>query len=189
MTKTKAISLFVFGILSLSVAYSQPEAVSASLSKVIVDYSNQFPKYLGEPLTSNPQSEEFGSKICIAGAEQCTITKYSAKSKTVYSWQARMPVSEDFSSAVKTYKELFQQAQQTVVTLGDKTFHLVGTYKEPTESLRFHSIILTPDSKDRALKNLKLEILLEADMLEWGIRVILYDKERLDDERGPVIEN
>lgn len=189
MTKTKVMTLLILTFFSLSRAYSQPEPVSTSLSRVIVDYTNQFSQYLGEPLTSNPQTEEFGSGICIAGAEQCTITRYSAKGKSVYSWQARMPQTDDFATAKKLFKELFQQAQQTVVNIDGKTFHLTGTYQEPNESLRFHSIILTPDIKDRSLKNLKLEILLEADMLEWGIRVILYEKERQDEERGPIREN
>lgn len=189
MTKTTLLTFLFFGFFSLSRAYSQPQSVSASLSLVIVDYTNQFKQYIGEPLTSNPQTEEFGSEICVAGAEQCTITRYSSKGKPVYSWQARMPVTDDFAKAKKLYKELFQQAQQTVVNLDGKTFRLTGTYQEPDESLRFHSLILTPDIKDRSLKNLKLEILLEADMLEWGVRIILYEKERQDEERGPIREN
>lgn len=189
MMKTKAIFFLFFGVFTLSVAQAQPEPVSTSLSKVVADYSQQFARYLGEPLASNPQTEEFGSEICIAGAEQCTITKYSAKGKSVYSWQARMPVMEDFETAKKQFKQLFQQAQAATITLGEKSFHLTGVYKEPTENLRFHSLILTPDIKDRSLKDLKLEILLEADMLEWGLRVILYEKERQDEDRGPIREN
>ncbi|MBI1342088.1 MAG: hypothetical protein GC171_04030 [Terrimonas sp.] len=167
----------------------QPVATPGNLSRIINDFQFNFQHITGELLIENPQTTEYGSELCLNGAEQCTITRYSAKGKPVYSFQAKMPATEDFNKVKKQYQELFKQAIQVVLTVGENAYQLTGTYAEPSESLAFNSILLTPDSKEKAIRKLKVEILLEADMLEWNIRVLVYDREREDDERGAIKEN
>jgi len=185
MIKTSRFILFFLLLFSGFRSLAQTQ----NLALILAEYPSQFAQLKTEPLTSDFQTEVFGSRLCISGAEQCTITKYSSEGKPVYSFEARMPVQEDFSIAKRQFKQLFIEVQTVEVNLGGKLVKFKGTYTEPKESNRFNSIILTPDTREKNLRNLKIEVLLEADMLEWRTRLIVYEREREDNERGSATEN
>jgi len=69
-----------------------------------------------------------------------------------------------------------------------KNAFLSREYVKPAEEKKFNSIIFTTPGKDEMLKKLKVELTLQNELLEWVIKVLVYEKEREDDERGEIID-
>lgn len=55
--------------------------------------------------------------------------------------------------------------------------------------MKFTSILLSPEPGLELLKKMKVEIILQAvEPMEWKVKLLIYDREREDDERGAVRE-
>ena len=65
---------------------------------------------------------------------------------------------------------------------------LKGEYESPVEQKKFASVVLSFDPADESLKKLKVEIVMEAEQMEWKIKVLVYDRDHEDDERGEIVE-
>ena len=63
-----------------------------------------------------------------------------------------------------------------------------GDYIKPSEAIKFTTIVLDAGDKTPELKNLKLALILETEMLEWVIKIQVYEKEREDKDKGPAID-
>jgi hypothetical protein len=59
---------------------------------------------------------------------------------------------------------------------------------KPSEAIKFTTVVLDAGDKIPELKNLKLALILEADMLDWAIKIQVYEKEREDKDKGPAID-
>ena len=166
---------------------SNPD-VRQALEKVISDYPNGFSALKGEVLANNPQTVEYTSLLQFKSAEWNSITEHSGKTP-VYSWQARMLSNEEFGVAEKKYKALFKELKNVSLTLNrDYSYGLDGTYEEPSESRKFATSVfhLTPNAT--YLPNVKVELSLQYELLEWKIYLTVYQKERNDEERGKTKE-
>jgi len=163
--------------------------IGPDIKKVIQDYPNQFSNIKGEVITQNPQSTDYACNLKVNGAEEVSITQYSANKKyPIASWQAVMLTTDDFEDAKKKFKSLFNQlnnlsSNETV------SFHLKGKYETPVEEKKFTSVIFTADNGSTTLKKLRVELSMQYELLEWKLKVLLYEKEREDNERGAVEEN
>lgn len=62
-----------------------------------------------------------------------------------------------------------------------------GEYIQPSESIKFTTIVFIASDKNDELKNLKIGLVLETEMLDWVIKIQVFDKQRDDKERGPVV--
>ena len=163
-------------------------AFQASLANVAGHYPNQFKEIAGELIKENPQSTEYRSLVTIKGAEECIVTKFSAKGKDIYSWQAVMLTTEDFEEALKKFKSLYNSIQRLAVDINGMSTHLGGEYIKPVEEKKFNSIIFTVPDKYESLKKFRVELTLQSELLEWVIKILVYEKEREDDERGEIID-
>jgi hypothetical protein len=153
------------------------------LQNVIRGYFNHFQNETGEELISNPQSIEYASLIKIAGAQNCVITKYSSRKKEVYSFNAVMLETDDFEVVKKQFKNLFNAFNNTPVRLSpNHSFQLKGVYESPEEEKGFTSIIFKPMPADESVRHLQVELSLEAELMQWKIKVSVYEKDRKDDE-------
>ncbi|MEQ1675470.1 MAG: hypothetical protein ABL876_02140 [Chitinophagaceae bacterium] len=163
--------------------------VGNDVKKVIEDYPNRFINLMGEVIKENPQSTDYQCNFKVNGAEESFITRYSAK-KEVCSWEALMLTTENFEKAKQKFKSLFNQLQNLSVMVGEgKPFHLKGTYEAPAESKKFTSIVFSFEPENDTVKKMKVEILLQfIAPMEWKVRVLVYDKDREDDERGATKE-
>ena len=95
------------------------------LKKVINDYPNNFKNLIGELIIEHPQFADYACNFKIAGAEEATVTKYSAKRQDIASWQATMITTEDFEEASKKYKWLYNQLKtMTISASNGYTFSL-----------------------------------------------------------------
>lgn len=163
--------------------------VAADVKKVIEDYPNQFTNLMGEVITENTQSTDYLCNFNVNGAEESFVTKYSAK-KDVCSWQALMLTTESFDKAKQKFKSLFTQLNNLPVHIGaTKNLHLKGKYELPEEDKKFTSIIFSIEPAIGVADKLKVEISLQYFApMEWKVKMMVYDREREDDERGKTIE-
>lgn len=162
--------------------------VKHALEAVITDFPKEFADLKGEVLAYNPQTVEYVSKLEFKTAERNVITQHSGK-RPVYSWQALMATAEEFEAAAKKYKSLYHQLKGMSLTLNrDYTYSLTGEYDAPDESKKFATTVfhLFPNASN--LPKVKVELSLQYEMLEWKLYIIVYQKEREDDERGRIEE-
>lgn len=157
-----------------------------NLSMVISDFPNQFAAIKGDTISVNPQTIEFASKLDFKEASQNSIVLYKAQ-KQIYSWQAVLLNTEDFEEASKKYKWLYNQLKVMTVKLeGGYSFTLSGNWNAPEESKTFSSSIfkLTPNAGN--MPKLKIEASMQYEFPEWKVSLLVYEKEREDDERGDI---
>jgi hypothetical protein len=163
--------------------------LGTDIRKVIREYPHQFSSLQGNIIQENPQTVDYECIFKVSGAESSSITKYSARNKMVYSWQALMLTTEDFEEAKKKFKSLYSIFNHLAVKMdyGD-TFYLSGHYEEPVEEKSFSSSVLTFEKADKITHKMKLEVSLQYEMPEWKVRVIIYERDREDNEQGDIIE-
>ena len=185
--------LFLFSFSFISQAQLRLPGISNSdvrqaLEKVLIDFPKGFSTLKGEVLNNNPQSVEYASLLPFKSAEENTIIEYSGK-EPVYSWQARMLTTEEFSVAEKKYKALYRDLKNISLTLNrDYSYGLSGKYDEPSERRKFATTVfqLTPSAS--SLPKVRVELSMQYEMMEWKVYLTVYQKEREDNERGKVEE-
>lgn len=160
----------------------------ADIQKVVDQYPHQYAEIRGEVINQNPQTVEYASLIKPDGVEGATITKYSALGKEVVTWQSTVLVTEDFEAAAKKYKWLYQQLKGMDIKYVADLYTLRGPYTEPDESIGFATSILTPDHPPLPLARLKVEVQLNFEFPEWKVGLLIYDKEREDEEQGDIYD-
>ncbi len=172
------ISALVFKTSSAQLKLPVINGVTNDVKKVIEDHPNQFANLKGEMIAQTTQTIDYACLFEANGAEETTITKYSSK-KEIYSWQALMLTTESFEKAKQKFRSLFNQLNNLPVKSGDQQYKLKGDYVQPDNKKKFSSAILSAGDK------LKVEISLQAyEPMEWKVKIIIYDTEREDDERG-----
>ena len=70
----------------------------------------------------------------------------------------------------------------------DYSYSLAGEYDKPDESKKFSTTVfhLFPNASN--LPKVKVELSLQYELLEWKIYLLVYQKEREDEERGKIKE-
>ncbi|MBD0331735.1 MAG: hypothetical protein ICV66_03695 [Chitinophagaceae bacterium] len=177
-------AFILFGQAQIKLPFSS--SLQNDIQKIVLEYPEEFINLRGDILIQNPQSIEYKSLITPAGAEEAVITKYSSAKKAIYSWKAVMLVTENFDDAVKKYRQLFSQLNDMAVEFNGEIFHLKGEYEAPLENKKFYSSMLYLSRADDALRKLKVEVLLHYNFPEWKVELLVYEKEREDDERGEI---
>ena len=184
------VSLLLFYSLSASSQLKLPvnNALRSDFQKIISEYPQHFESIRGDIINQNPQSIEYASQIKVGDAQECMIVKYSSGIKPIYSWQALMFNSEDYEAASKKYKWLFNQLKGLNIFYVNDQYTLKGDFEEPDESRKFTTSILAPVAPPQPLRKLKIEIALLFEFPEWKVNLLVYEKEREDDERGEIKE-
>jgi len=134
---------------------------------------------------ANPQAIEFESKVSAQEAIKCRVIKYSSNTKDVYSCEAEMPKSEVFEETSGKFRAIYNSLQHFSVEINGINAFFKADFIKPTESIKFTTIVFDAGGKTPELKKLKIALLLESEMLEWVIKIQVYEKEREDKEKGP----
>lgn len=181
---TTIFSLFLLSAFS-QLRLSLVSGIASDVKKVIEDYPNRFINLMGEVIEQHPQSTDYACNFTVNGAEKAFITRYIAK-KEICSWEALMLTTESFEKARQKFKALFNQLNNLSVDIGDsKNIRLKGVYQIPAEEKKFTSILFGFEPDKDNLKKLKVELSLEYRApMEWKVKVMVYDREREDNERG-----
>lgn len=195
MKPVKSLVLFTICTVVLTTSNAQinlpssPNPIQPELEKVIKDYFNHFMNIRGEEIGQNPQSTEYHSSITIKGAEECSVTKYSSTKNEVWSWQAVMLTTEEFETAKKKFKTLYSQVNDLAVHFEDQlACSFKGNYEIPSEAKKFTSVIFSDQTKNETVRPLRIELTLEYKLTEWEIKILVYGKEREDNEQGKTKE-
>jgi hypothetical protein len=186
LTATFLFILFVFSLSAQVIPIKN--AFQNDIAKVISDYPNGYKNIIGEQIIENPQSIEFECLVKVKDAIKCKLVKYSSNLKDIYSWEADMIKTDDFEAASKKFRELYNSLQHLSVNINGSTAVFKGDYIKPSEAIKFTTIVLETGDKSPELKSLKLALILETDMLDWVIKIQVYEQEREDKEKGPAID-
>ena len=68
------------------------------------------------------------------------------------------------------------------------TFYLKGKYIEPVEERNFTSALLSFELPDQITRKMKLEVSMQYELMEWKVKVMIYERDREDAEQGEVAE-
>jgi hypothetical protein len=99
-----------------------------------------------------------------------------------------MLTTDDFEEALKKFKSLYNSIQHLTVDINGTSTKLRGEYIKPVEEKKFNSIIFTVPDIYENLEKFRVELTLESEFLDWVVKVMVYEKEREDDERGEIID-
>ncbi|MFL5807957.1 MAG: hypothetical protein ACJ749_00470 [Flavisolibacter sp.] len=157
-----------------------------NLTRVVEAFPSHFSNLRGDTLIENPQTIEFASLLDFKTARENSITQYKS-AKPIYSWQAVFTSTEEFDEAVKKYKWLYNQLKVMTITVDNGySFTMSGDYDAPDESRKFSSSIfkLTPNAS--SMPKLKIEVSMQFEFPEWKVSLLVYEKEREDDETGDI---
>lgn len=157
-------------------------AFQTDVEHVIMDYPNSFQHYIGDELVKNPQSTDYSSLLKIRGSEDCRITKYPSDKRNFYSFQSVLLTAEEFEAAKEKFHSYYNQLSNLSVRFANRTLRLKGEYETPDDSKKFTSILFTTDGEGDFSKKLKIELLMEYVLMEWKVKLLIYEKEREDDE-------
>ncbi len=183
--------LVLFTIFSFCISLSQaqlkkltpPSGFALDIRKVMEDYPNRFNNLVGDLVVENHQSVQYKCNFPVTGALEASVTKYSSTVRNISSWEALMLSTESFEEAKKKFRALYTQLSGLKVTIDGIGFTLKGEYEAPREEIKFTTATLTLMPEGEAVKKLRAEILMEYELTEWKVKVLVFDKEREDDER------
>ena len=178
-------------ILSIFFASAQiipiKNSLQTDIAKVISDYPNGFKNISGDQIIQNPQSIEFESRIEIKDAK-CKVIKYSSTTKEIFSWEAEMLKTEDFEEASKKFRSYYNSLQHLSVNINGMNAVFKGEYIKPSESIKFTTVVFDAKDKNEELSTLKIALVLETEMLDWVIKIQVYEKQRDDKDKGPAVD-
>lgn len=191
----KPLALITIGFLFLNPVQAQLKGpvtggIARDLVKVLNDYPSRFVHLMGEKISEREQSSDYRCNFPVREAEESFFTRYSAKQETC-SWEALLLTTESFEKAKKEYKNLFTRLNNLNVILeGTGTFRLKGKYESPEEEKKFSGILLSLEPVKEGFSKLRVEVALQYEApLNWKVKVLVYDRERKDDEQGTTKED
>jgi hypothetical protein len=180
-TSVLSFILFVSTLSAQIIPVKNP--LQTDIARVLNDYPSGFKNISGEEMIQNPQTIEYESRITVKDAK-CRVIRYSANTKEIYSWEAEMLKTDDFEEASKKFRSLYNMLHNLSADINGTTAVFAGEYIKPSEAIKFTNIVFNPTDKTPGLKNLKIALLLENEMLEWVVKIQVYEREREDKERG-----
>lgn len=152
-------------------------AFSDALSKIVIDFRNNFYSVQGNALPSLPDAEIFKSTVCLPSAEHCVIYRYHSVEDKNASWQSIMYTGESFDDALKAYKNAFNQVKKTQVKgITDKTVSFDGKMDNPDENLRFSVSSLRLKTDDLTYRDLVAEVEMTNSYEGWEVHLNVYSK-------------
>lgn len=163
-----------------------PSAIRSEVQKVVEDYPSGFSNARTHVVAENPQTIEYATRWKPTGAEEASVVQYSSGRKAIYTWQATMLSTESFEEAVKKYKWLCSQIKGMNVKYVVDMYTLEGKYIAPEETKKFTVSTFSVADAPQQLKKLKVEVAMQYEFPEWKVKMLVYDKEREDDERGDI---
>ena len=151
--------------------------IKPDIEKVTRDYYDHFFNIKGEKIAETESTIEYQSKVIPVGAVESTITQIKSL-HNVYSWQATMLTSDSYKKAVDKYKQIYRQLDGTGFVMHDnKTWKFKGNYDAPDDGRSFASSILEPETDEKCIQMLKIEVALNYVMPDWSVKVLIYEKQ------------
>lgn len=96
-----------------------------------------------------------------------------------------MLTTENFDEAKKKFRLLYNKLNN----LSIKSRQLQGIYESPVKEKKFAGVLFSLSPADESIKKLKVELTIEAEGMDWKVKVLVYDRDREDDESGNISDN
>lgn len=159
--------------------------LATAVKQVLEDYPNGYKNLMGEPGDSS-----FQSKVSIADAEHVQFVQHSSSGRAVLSWQAQLLTTNEHEVARKKFRAAYQQLQGLSVKIGPRSYKLKSNYDMPDLDQKFVGLIFELDPVNSYSEPIKVELQLNFQMpMDWTVGVIIYDRDRKDNEPGRVLRS
>ena len=176
------LSIFFISVLLYSHAQVhkpfQPSAVfNDSLTRVVIDFRNNFYRVQGEELTPQEGREVYQSAISLPGATHCFIYRFHSAIDTTASWQAILYEGESYEDALKIYRDTYHQLTKSKMKWYDNRLAAFkGDMEEPDENLRFTNTLLQLNVPDFLYRHFYGAIEITNSYKGWEVHLNLQDK-------------
>ncbi len=159
--------------------------LAAAVKQVLADYPNGYKNLMGEPGDSS-----FLSKVSISDAEDVQFIQHSLSGRSVLSWQALLLTTDDHDAARRKYRAAYQQLQGLAVKLGPRSYKLKSAYDVPDLDQKFVALVFELEPANSYTEAIKVELQLNFQMpMEWKVGVLVYDRDRKDNEPGRLMRS
>lgn len=152
-----------------------------ALERVLSEIPTKLKRLRGELLVNNPGSVDYVSLLQLQGAENCVVSVFSLPNDTTAGWMVDVSTTEEFVTAKKKFKELYEILKTTRLTRLNPgvSYKLVSVYLEPTEDKQSNSIefSLSPNDKQEFTK-VRVQMIMTYLMPEWHLSLQVYEKPR-----------
>ncbi|MBM3431644.1 MAG: hypothetical protein FJX92_01395 [Bacteroidetes bacterium] len=159
--------------------------LATAVREVLEDFPNGYKNLLGEPGDSS-----FSSRVLLPEAEAVQFVQHSLNGRAVISWQTRLLTNEDHKIAKKRFRASYQQLQGLSVKLGPRAYKLRSPYEDPGIDQKFAAIVFELEPSNSYTESIKVEVQLLFQMpMEWVVAVLIYDRDRKDNEPGRTLRS
>ena len=173
----------------LKKAVTPSSSFADSLSKIVLDFKNNFSRIQSAALPAQPDVETYLSKVCLPMAVHCVIYRYHSVQDKTGSWQAIMYAGESFEEAMKVYKNTFKQIKKTTINgIANKVASFDGEMENADENVRFAVSSLRLKTDDKMYKKLVAEIELSNSYEGWEVHLNIYGKKYQEKKEKEVEE-
>lgn len=148
--------------------------ISPVLSKVIVDFPNDFEHIRGEVLSTGPEVSTYAALLTIREMEPGIVEQYGDERDHLYSWSNILLETDDFEEAKKKFHSYYTDIKRTTAVIHNFSVRLVSDYTEPDESKKFTHIIFPLETIEESLKDVVVELSMQYELSDWKITVSLY---------------
>ena len=153
-------------------------SLTEAVERIVSEEPTRLVRLRGELLANNPEAVDYESILKLQGADNCVISVFNTPGDTTACWKATLPAIDDFETAKKTYRSLFESLRAARISSLHPgiTYRLDGSFLAASEEKASNSIefTLTPDEQE--FKKIRVQILMNYDMPEWNLSVQIYEK-------------
>ncbi len=156
-----------------------------AVQKVLSALPGQLKTITGTLLADNPQSREYESKVQLPGSLSSSVVQYASvdKKKTIAAWHAVVMEEEDFKTAGKKFRWLYNQLKAGSFQCDGRSIRFTGKYEAPSEDITFTTVMLA-QAGDKGKE--RIELSMQYEVTQWVIRVAVYNE---DTETLSLIKN
>jgi hypothetical protein len=181
-------TLAVLFTLFTSNTYSQllgsfftPAGFSDSLSKVIVDFKNNFSRIQGDELPKQGGIDTYESLVTLPGSIQNYIYRSHSTIDTTASWQAIMYKGDSYEKAMKVYKNTFHNVKGSRIKLSDRSAAHFNGKLAREKDVSFVVSRLTIDIADPIYKKFVAEVEFIGNFMSYEVHLNLFNKKTDED--------
>jgi hypothetical protein len=154
-----------------------------SLSKIVVDFKNNFRKIQGAALPEQMSMNIYESNTTLPGTTQNYIMRSHSENDTMATWQAMVYHGEDYDKALKLYKSTFHKIKNSSIRLSDRSVaHFSGKLRNESHA-SFQTSSLTIDIGDANYKKFVADVEMISNFLTYEVHINLHVK--ADDDLTP----
>jgi hypothetical protein len=152
-------------------------ALHSAIEKVLAALPTQLKTVTGAMIADNPQSREYESKIAFPGGVSSSVVQYASASnkKAIAAWNAVVMEAEEFATAGKKFKWLYNQLKSGTYNCGGRNIRLAAKYEAPKEEIMFTTLVFEQPG-EKGLERVQLS--MNYEVTSWVIRLSVYNEDR-----------